>query len=520
MHAANVADGVRAAMWPRQLPADVTASILLLLSAFDKLAGRAVNRAWRAALSSPEQWREIRVDPRSRAQCFLLSDGLPWVPPFVTAIRHAVRIAGGSLVTLDFSGCVPNPVALPELVQLLLDCADSLTALRVLRVFGCGDLESNESFDGAGSMLTRPYVEALLRATPRLTRLDADVYGSIADSYDMLRNEAPFVPLHIRNLRISLHAWQENMSRLFADALTTHVNDLTEVHIRFVGIPPDVFGVLVDALLAMNVRVATVTVSASSYGHLARLLRGGVLTRLNVYESWILRDQDPEDHENFSQWVDFCAAVRDSQALKHLWLRMNIELPRLPELLHSLMGHPLLETILLEFECDEPGAVITSAAMLVAANAPKLREMRIQDWEMTPNHLREVLRALGQHNTHLRSLHFDITYHNYNNCAFVVERKLQLSSRITIRDAYDFYSSSDEEGDSDDEPEWSGLHWCSPDAWPDDPRCLHDAVRSVAYEVLGLPWDGQRAWQVAYRRWVEHAARRAALPAAAPPETL
>ena len=161
---------------------------------------------------------------------------------------------------------------------------------------------------------------------------------------------------------------------------------------------------------------------------------------------------------------------------------------------------------------------IGCAVRLLAADTPTLRALHILGWNVSPCQLQTVIQALMR-NTHISMLECRID----GDCRVVLRRTcppLHLRHELgapplwvwpvcTVGDNDDHIYDSDEE--DDDETEWPGACWTWPDTWPagSTPRRRYRAVRTmVTTELNGPwpPWDGQHAWQVAHRRWMELAA--------------
>jgi hypothetical protein len=267
---------------------------------------------------------------------------------------------------------------------------------------------STPSYDG----LRPAELEQLLRAAPQLRVLNAVAECTSAEeACRLLRNEAPFEPLRVRNLFVyGLH--DADAVRSFTEELPSHTW-LTGLAL-FNAAPLNVLAALnavVDATLHLRLTYLELFhchLSPRSVPALARLLGGNALRTL------VLEGEEPT-----ALLLDEPAALLLGNAL-----RANTTLTSATfrfvdffgnaaaaaALLGALTAHPSLRK--LDVSCNVAyglaapvvAVVRTALAALVAANAPALHELDMQYCGLGDAELVGPLVDALPHNTHLRLL--------------------------------------------------------------------------------------------------------------------
>jgi hypothetical protein len=258
-------------------------------------------------------------------------------------------------------------------------------------------------------------VEAVLGAAPRLRVLAADVDCiDAAVSHGLLRNEGAFAALRVRRLRVA--ALDEAGVLALAADLPAHTC-LTEVRLVYAPLRTlAVSDAVVDAALALQLASLTLLichVTPASAPALARLISGGALSELYVYNSGVqLLDQPAA--------ALMADALRANSTLTSLKLRSCgswRDAAAAALLLGALTAHRSLRTLDLGVNSIQPGdqqapAVGAALGALVAANAPALHDLNLacmardEAGLLALGWLLDVLPL----NTHLRTLDLD---HNY-----------------------------------------------------------------------------------------------------------
>jgi hypothetical protein len=252
----------------------------------------------------------------------------------------------------------------------------------------------------------------VLGAAPRLRLLAADVgCFDVAEAHRLLRNEGALAVLRMRKLRVNV-VGEADVLALAAD-LPVHTS-LTDVRLR--GAPLGTLASL-DAIVgaALTLRLPSLTlfdchVTPASAPALARLISGGALTELYVYNSYgQLLDQPAA--------ALIADALRANSTLTSLKLR-NCRFWRdaagAALILGALTAHRSLRMLDLSYSSIQAGdqqapALGAALGALVAANAPTLHELvllNVAYFEAGLLALGPLLDALPL-NTHLRTLNLD-----------------------------------------------------------------------------------------------------------------
>jgi hypothetical protein len=345
-----------------------------------------VCRGWRAVLSDASVW--LRLDLSPAGGVARATDAL---------VRAAAARAAGRLQALDLSGCTRIT---QEVIRAV--AAENAGALVELRL-------AEPEPDSQAHCASVDELEALLQAAPLLRVLEADVACSSAEeARRMLRNEAPFGPLHVRTLRSEGLADAAAVQSFAQDALA-HAW-LTGLYLN--GAPlnePAALDAVID--LALQRRLTYLALyacglSPASAPSLARLVDGSALRTLAV--------------ENLdARLLDEPAAVLLGNALSANTPVTSLALQLVDlfndgaaaaELLGALTAHLSLQKLDFSFNSGAPGhapgalaAAGAALGALVAANAPALRELDLYQCGLRDAGLGPLVDALPA-NTHLRSL--------------------------------------------------------------------------------------------------------------------
>jgi hypothetical protein len=347
---------------------------------------------------------------------------------------------------LDASGCVPR---LLRFDRLLLFASRQRGLLRVLRVLDCScDADVWEQLHEPPGGLSAQRVEALLRAAPALTRLEADLrcdartaarlVPAPAPDADGADADAAAAVLRVRRLSV-VGLWHnrevdEDVEALLA-AVRGHVA-LTQLCVTRLALSPDRAAELLD--LALEQRLTTLCLhgcqglTAALVPALARLLRQGRLEALelrgNGEESqslWAAPHTPWSACAAERKWRALCAALRACATLRQLTLSGMLAGARwvLGPLVAAVTAHPTLQALCFSATrsasaCERahsdddhdgashwvPDAVAHGRALhrIISANAPSLRALCFDGFLTEPG-LEAALPALAA-NTHLRLL--------------------------------------------------------------------------------------------------------------------
>jgi hypothetical protein len=341
---------------------------------------------WRAMLTERSLWTRVDLAAASRVTPALL--------------RAAAAKSGGALEALDVSGVWRPLFDDGVLREVLAANADTLRELRCLR--------GREHFS-----LSVPVLEALLSAAPQLRVCEADVMlDDEEEARRALRNQGVFRPLRLRAACLSL-ADTAAHAALFAD-MAAHAS-LAELHPYGVSFDvPHVLDAFVDAaLLLPRLRAVIVCychLSAASAPALARLLGSRTLAELSINNEK-RTGYDPHGFVDAPGAVLLGDVLRTNATLTSLSLRgaqLWSNRAAAAALLGALTGHASLRKLRITHDLrygptkEEGRHDGKLLAALVAANAPALKVLQVQDNKLGDAGLRPVFKAMS-HNKHLRT---------------------------------------------------------------------------------------------------------------------
>jgi hypothetical protein len=383
------------------LPHALALALFALLPVDQRLRCAEVCRGWRALLSDASLW--LLLDLSAASGVTRASDAL---------LRTAAARAAGGVQALDLTGCSDISVDAVRVVA-----AKNSSALVELRMSAHEDMRnvhgqqwpltlSTQQFeqllqappqlrvlewdatwaDSGAAAAAAAAVPPAAGAAPQLRVLESDATCAGADeARRLLRNEAPFGPLRVRKLVVSLLADADAVRSFIEDAAAHEC--LTGV--KLVGAPlnvPAALDAMVDA--ALHLRLTYVEfdecgLTPASAPALARVLGGGALRTLSL-------SGNPST------------------------------------LLGSLTAHPCLRKLDISYNrvrSDRLAAPVVAAAgaalaALVAANAPALHELHLRDCWLGDLVMGALADALP-HNMRLRILD---CRHNHVAEAFMRDR--------------------------------------------------------------------------------------------------
>ena len=354
------------------LPHAVAFQIFALLPADARARAAVVCRAWRAAVAQPSLWTRLDLSPSSGVKR----------PVSNAALRGAAARARGTLKVLVLDECYTAHAAQLEVI------AANAGAMRKLSCY----------FDDA--VLRAGSVEALTLAAPRLQLFQADTVASVDDAVRMLRNQAPFGALRVRNLQVEHDTADEADIHELAAAMQGHASlrKLVLVGFRF-NVPAELDAVAAAAVACRLQRMGLMQcrLSPASVPALARVIRGGVLTSVFI-------DNDHHqllDEPAAAQLADAITASRTLAQLNMQRIDFWRAGPAAAAVLHALTGHPSVCELNLGVNIPH-GRAAAGAALgaLVAANAPALRKLDLHSCNLGDAGWAPLLDALPR-NTHL-----------------------------------------------------------------------------------------------------------------------
>jgi hypothetical protein len=386
---AAVAERASSALSP--LPLALVLHIFSLLPADERARAACVCRGWCHVLLELSLWTRLDLS---------FFGGVTREVTDVV-LQAAAAKARGQLAALDVSDCARLSV-------------DALLAVVRANAGALRELCVGTRLHAMPQTLNANCAAALLQAAPQLIACHAHVYGAVdvADARRMLRNEPPFQPLRLRELRVfsEIGADEASVLSLAAD-LADHVS-LKRVYLEELSLQaPAALDAVVNAVLTSRldgVCFWACRLSPASAPALARLLSGGTLTDLIISQ----RGQQLLDDASAAL---LGAALCTSTTLTSLsllssglWNATNAA----AVLLSALTGHPSL--CMLAFVGNSVDATHATAAgaslgALIAANAPALERLSVSHCRLNDAALRPLFDALPA-NTHLREL--DISHSN------------------------------------------------------------------------------------------------------------
>ena len=368
------------------LPLPLSQRIFLLLPLDERARAALVCRAWCALLSEVSLWTRLDLSPAS---------GLARVRVTDAFLRGAAAKACGGLTALDVSGS-PH-VSFAALLEVVRRNAGALRTLRT-----CNDGPEPQRVS-----LCKSHTEQLLGAAPALD-LHADVLLDCDDTHQddviqVLRKEPPFARLHIRMLCLDdSRAADEALVVRLADAMASHTS---LIGVSLSGAPLGTAAALdavVDAALARNMSVVELNQcslsSTASAPALARLIQGGALTALRIYDQRRLLDEPAA--------ALLGEALRGNCSVRHLCLSCTEwgDAGAAVALLRAVTGHPSLQELhFYGLGQAEHAAAGVALGALIAANASALHALELGHVSGDDEALRPLFHALPS-NTHLRTL--------------------------------------------------------------------------------------------------------------------
>jgi hypothetical protein len=359
--------------------------VFSLLPVDQRMRCAEVCRGWRATLRDHSLWTRLDLSKESTRR---------FATPAL--LRAATLRAGGQLSSLDLTGAFVQGWH---------------TALLAVMTANAGTLREVRIFDPEcpwhQACVTLEQLAALLQAAPQLQLLRVDVACSFAEARRVLRNEPPFAAVRVNELHVSAEydtALDAADVLMLPEDMVTHAS---LVRLSLNNIPLDVLAALdavVDAALARRLTAVTFfdcSLSPESAPALARLLGGSALRKL---EFWSLA----EPLFDAPAAALLSAALQANSTLTSLVMR-NVEFwhdaDAAMALIQALTGHASLRIIDVSNNDGAAQAAAAGAALgaLVAANAPALHEVHVDDCELGNVGLGPLVDALPL-NTHLREL--------------------------------------------------------------------------------------------------------------------
>ena len=370
----------------RDLPHAVALHILSFVPADARARAALVCRALRIIVADPRLWTVLDLSPDSGV-----------VQPVTDAtLRGAAALARGGLTALCLDDCYQ--LSHEARLEVVRANADSLRKLSCVTVSVAAYGRSSAD------------VQELAGAAPQLVAFKVGVKASVAESTRVLRNEAPFGVLQLRELCI--HGTNINQGQApldeaellaFCSAVSAH-ESLEVLEVNFTPLrTPAVMDALFAAALACKLLVLQISaceLSSASVPALARLIRGGVIESLQIDNS-----EDPLFDE--APAVQLADALAASRTLMHLKLESILlwdNAPAAAVVMRALTGHPTLQEVDLCWN-NPPVQFAAGAALgaLVAANAPALTSLAVAFSALGDVGLSGLCYALPR-NTHLREL--------------------------------------------------------------------------------------------------------------------
>jgi hypothetical protein len=358
-------------------------ALFALLPVDQRMRCAEVCRGWCAVLSDASLWLRLDLSPAggvARASNALL--------------RAAAARAAGGLQALDLTDC--SFISLDAVRAVAAVNSSALVEMCILRIaVPRGDEEM---------FLSIQQFEQLRQAAPQLRVLEADVSCGADEACRVLRYEAPFELLRVRTLAV--HSWGDaDDVRFLTEEVPSHTW-LTGLLLS--GAPlrlPAAFDATVDAALQSRLTFLDLWccgLTPASVPSMARLLGGSALHTLVVEgDPWPLLDEPAA--------LLLGNALRANTTLTSAtfkFINLFLEPAIAAVLLGALTAHPSLRKLDVSFNgrltVAAPVMAAAGAALgaLVAANAPALHELRINDCELGDEGLGPLADALP-HNTHL-----------------------------------------------------------------------------------------------------------------------
>jgi hypothetical protein len=382
------------------LPLPVVLYIFSLLPVDCRMRCAEVCRGWRSVLLERSLWTRLDMTMASGIR----EPANPCIGGgYDSLLRFASARAGGGLQSLHFEAAAVELDLVPAVA------AENAGALRELLAYD-DDFDLPQGYNE----YTPAKIEAVLAAAPllRVYATDLTCGDDVEAARRVLRNEAPFAPVHVRHLEASLEQEDEAVVVALAADVAAHPSlrwlTLEEAPLH----TPAALDAVVDAALVGRLQRVTLDacgLSSTSVPALARLLSSGALHQLSL-------DMGTMDAPAAAV---LAAALRANNTLTSLKLdaaRVYDDATVAAELLGALTGHPSVRVLHLRSRVTAAAhqAAADALGVLVAANAPSLTELDVGSCRLHDVGLRPLFEALS-HNTHLRRLN---CFHNNLSEAF------------------------------------------------------------------------------------------------------
>ena len=382
----------------------------------------------------------------------------------------------------------------------LLHLVETNKRLRVLRIVGRdgpGDMD-----DACADTTTLQLLLRLLNAAPRLEELHADVAcDTAAQALMVLRNARPFGPLRVRRLCLRCE-----LDPRVASALEAHAS-CTQLYL-FLDAPCQTqLSLLCSAPLARQLRVLHLGNRFNKYQGLGRdnirflthLLDNGALEEL------VLSGVRNDTVECVKAWDVLCKALRRCATLRRLTCTYWLPTAHVATLITELRGHPRLECLRLQqIDLEHTGAALDA---LLAADAPALRELHLEDCRVYDDTMRPMLHGLAR-NTHVHTL---AVWENLDNPPSFDEDFLRAVLLPALRAAKHLRALALLPPDLPPDADAAELlEVCAELSEEDAPLVALNVelLSQLQREVCARRHDpdAARAWEVAYHRWQARAA--------------
>ncbi len=200
-------------------------------------------------------------------------------------LRAAAARARGELVALDVRGCSHERVTFDALLAVVTANGASLCELRM---------------DDADRVTKLPYqtVQYVLHVAPRLAVFEATVWCyDVAIAREMLRNEAPYGPLHVRKLEFRWAADPEEDAATLLALIADAASHAPMRRLRLDSAPlttAALMDALVDAALTRQLTSIELVDCLGEFSEwapaLARLIGGGALADLRISSFFLVGD--------------------------------------------------------------------------------------------------------------------------------------------------------------------------------------------------------------------------------------
>jgi hypothetical protein len=362
------------------LPEEALRVIMLALPVDARAQAACVCRSWRAFLADPSLWQVLD-----------LTDGGGVAAERFTAnlMRGAVARAAGHLRSLSFDWALNLTAETALLVDVIVSDGAELQHVYTDAWMSMGQLN------------------AVLAAAPRLQVLNTNVKGLCMELLPVLRNDPPYGPLHVSQLKGFFYRRPETDVLVFAAAIAAH-ESLTGLSVMNVGFARGL-NALIEA--ATNRRVSWLEISGTHATNvetapaLAHLLQRGSLIELDLLCTGFPHAQE----ENMPV---LCAALRECRTLTLLQLYLmplhGANRLAVTELLDAVAALPALSVLDLSRSVFQDTAAAGRAlAALLSTDMPSLRTLSVLGCHLGDEGVAALLDGLAA-NTHLRWLDCEV----------------------------------------------------------------------------------------------------------------